>query len=240
MPVHLYGQACNMGTLLAVARRYNLWVVEDNAQAQGAAFLEQPTGSFGHLNATSFYPAKNLGALGDGGAITTNSADLANQVRTYRNYGSEKKYYNQVIGINSRLDELQAAVLRVKLPYLNQWTQERIRLAALYHQYLQNVPEVVLPGRATGASHVYHIYLIRTPRRAALQQYLQQQGVGTVMHYPVPPYRQEAYRHLGFLPGQFPVTEEIAATCLSLPLWPGLTEEKIHYICTSIQKFFHA
>ncbi|MBD0375416.1 MAG: DegT/DnrJ/EryC1/StrS family aminotransferase [Flavisolibacter sp.] len=239
MPVHLYGQACEMDAILSVARNNNLYIIEDNAQAQGATFMGKLTGGFGVINGTSFYPGKNLGALGDAGAITLDDELLATRVRAFRNYGSHKKYYNEMIGINSRLDELQAAVLSVKLPFLKIWTEERIKIASLYQKYLQDVAEIKLPFTASGATHVYHIYLITTSRRDALQQWLAEKGIGTFIHYPVPPHLQQAYNYLGYKRGDFPIAESIADNCLSLPMWPGLAEECIKYICTAIKEFFH-
>lgn len=238
MPVHLYGQACEMGPIMEVAQRHGLWVVEDNAQAQGAAWQGKLTGSFGQVNATSFYPGKNLGALGDAGAVTTDDDELMRKVQTLRNYGSQQKYYNEVIGYNSRLDELQAAVLRVKLPHLAAWTQQRQQVAARYDKLLAGVGDLVLPTVAASATHVYHLYVVRTTRREALQQHLAQAGVGTLIHYPVPPHRQQAYAHLQLPAGAFPIAEELAATCLSLPMWPGMTEEHITAVVEAIKAFF--
>jgi dTDP-4-amino-4,6-dideoxygalactose transaminase len=240
MPVHLYGQACEMSAIQAVANRHGLWIVEDNAQAQGATWEGQPTGSFGQVNGTSFYPGKNLGALGDAGAVTTNDERLAGKIRTLRNYGSQKKYFNEVIGHNSRLDELQAAVLRVKLPHLPAWTEQRQQVAQLYSQQLAGLGDLVLPATATGATHVYHLYVVRTAQRDALQQYLAEQGVGTLIHYPVPPHRQEAYAHLGIAAGTYPIAEELAATSLSLPMWPGMTPAHVTTVATALRAFFKA
>ncbi|OON67337.1 DegT/DnrJ/EryC1/StrS family aminotransferase [Hymenobacter sp. CRA2] len=239
MPVHLYGQACAMSEIMAVAARHGLHVVEDNAQAQGAAWQGQLTGSFGQLNATSFYPGKNLGALGDAGAVTCHDATLAERVRTLRNYGSQQKYYNERVGYNSRLDELQAAVLRVKLPHLPTWTAQRQQLAARYDALLADLPELVLPRTAPGATHVYHLYVVRTARRDALQQHLTQHGIGTLIHYPVPPHLQQAYEFLGYQPGAFPLAEELARTSLSLPLWPGMTETDLQAVSTAVHSFFN-
>ncbi|WP_324671914.1 DegT/DnrJ/EryC1/StrS family aminotransferase [Hymenobacter sp. GOD-10R] len=239
MPVHLYGQACQMSEIMAIARKYNLQVVEDNAQAQGASFGGQLTGSFGVLNATSFYPGKNLGALGDAGALTTNDESLAQQVRTLRNYGSQQKYYNEVLGYNSRLDELQAAVLSAKLPFLPEWTQQRQALAAQYQAELAGISGLHLPTVAPGATHVYHLYVVRTPQRDALQSYLAGQGIGTLIHYPVPPHLQTAYKDLGYKPNAFPLAEEIAATCLSLPLWPGMSPEQAKAVTEMIRGFYN-
>ena len=237
MPVHLYGQACRMPEIMQVAQQYGLHVVEDNAQAQGAAFGGQLTGSFGALNATSFYPGKNLGALGDAGGLTTADAGLAAQVRALRNYGSARKYHNDFIGYNSRLDELQAAVLRVKLGHLQAWTAQRQQLAAWYGQYLAGIAGLRLPAVAPGATHVYHLYVVHTPRRDALQQHLAAWGIGTLIHYPVPPHRQPAYAGLGWAAGALPIAEDLAATCLSLPLWPGMTEEQVAAVAAAIRQF---
>lgn len=238
MPVHLYGQACEMGPIMQVAQRYGLWVVEDNAQAQGATWQGGSTGSFGNVNGTSFYPGKNLGALGDAGAVTTNDAALGGKIRTLRNYGSQKKYYNEVIGHNSRLDELQAAVLNVKLPHLMEWTRQRQAIAALYGQHLAGLGDLILPVVAEGATHVYHLYVVRTAHRDALQQYLQTQHIGTLIHYPVPPHRQQAYAHMTIQEGAYPIAEELANTSLSLPMWPGMTQEHVTAVTVAIRNFF--
>lgn len=239
MPVHLYGQACEMDSIMGIASKHNIFVVEDNAQAQGASFYGRLTGSFGIANGTSFYPGKNLGALGDAGAITLNDDELTIKARSFRNYGSHKKYHNEVIGVNSRLDELQAAILSVKLPFLSQLTQSRIAVANLYHAYLSEIPQLQLPAVAPGATHVNHVYLILTDQRDALQQHLAGKGIGTFIHYPVPPHLQAAYQHLGYKRGDFPIAERIAGTCLSLPIWPGLAEHDIHYIYSTVKAFFH-
>lgn len=238
MPVHLYGQACRMTEIMDIARRHNLHVIEDNAQSQGASCGGQLTGSFGDVNGTSFYPGKNLGALGDAGAITTNDDALAQRVRVLRNYGSQQKYYNEVIGHNSRLDELQAAVLSVKLPYLMEWTRQRQQVAALYDEALKGLGDLVLPTVAEGCTHVYHLYVVRTQRRSELQQHLQQQGIGTLIHYPVPPHLQQAYAHLNFRAGQFPLAEEMANSVLSLPMWPGMGEAEVTQVAAAIKGYF--
>ncbi|GAB3637391.1 DegT/DnrJ/EryC1/StrS family aminotransferase [Hymenobacter arcticus] len=238
MPVHLYGQPCEMSAILDVAAGAGLWILEDNAQAQGATWQGQFTGSFGQVNATSFYPSKNLGALGDGGAVTTNSNALAQAVRRLRNYGAERRYINETIGYNSRLDELQAAVLRVKLRHLTAWTQQRRQLAAWYNERLAGLPDLRLPFVAAGAAPVWHLYVVHTPRRDALQQHLAAAGIETLMHYPVPPHRQPAYAYLGLAAGALPLAEELAATCLSLPLWPGMTEAMIDAVAEAISSFY--
>jgi dTDP-4-amino-4,6-dideoxygalactose transaminase len=237
MPVHLYGQACDMEAIMAIAEKYNLYVVEDNAQAQGADFKGKLTGSFGHINGTSFYPGKNLGAFGDAGAITTNDAKLAKIASILRNYGSEKKYYNEEIGYNMRLDECQAAFLSVKLKYLNEWTKQRQQIAGWYNEALVDVDGLILPQIANGATHVYHLYVVRTKERDALQQHLAHKGIGSLIHYPIPPHLQKAYEDLGYKQGDFPIAEEIANTCLSLPLWLGMQQQHIAHIAASIKKF---
>jgi dTDP-4-amino-4,6-dideoxygalactose transaminase len=239
MPVHLYGQACEMSAIMALAKKYNLYVIEDNAQSQGASFDGKMTGSWGNINATSFYPGKNLGALGDAGAITTDLDDFDQKVRTFRNYGSQQKYYNEVIGHNMRLDELQAAFLSVKLKKLNEWTAKRQQIASWYNETLRDVDSITLPKVADGATHVYHLYLIRIKKRNELQKYLNDKGVGSLIHYPIPPHLQEAYRYLGFKYGDFPIAEEIAETALSLPLWPGMTNEDVVRVSNFISNFIN-
>lgn len=241
MPVHLYGQSCDMETIMAVARRNNLKVIEDNAQSQGAMCQGKMTGSWGDLNATSFYPGKNLGALGDAGAVTTNDPELAERLRMWRNYGSSIKYYNEVQGYNSRLDELQAALLRVKLRALDEWNQERQRLAGTYLNAFHDVDGLILPQIAPGCTSVFHLFPIRTGdgrKRDDLQEYLADAGIGTLIHYPVPPHLQQAYRRHGWRAGQFPIAEEHAQTLLSLPLFPGLSEDEQQMIIHQVKQFF--
>lgn len=238
MPVHLYGQACDMETIATIASDNNLIIVEDNAQAQGAAFKSKLTGSWGHANATSFYPGKNLGALGDAGAVTTNDLAVAEKIQLLRNYGSDKKYYHKVAGHNMRMDNLQAAFLDIKLKHLPVWTAERQKIAAYYTQILSSVGDLILPYINADSSHVFHLYVIRTKYRDALQAYLSENGIQTLIHYPIPPHLQEAYRHLNYRKGDFPVAETIADTCLSLPLYPGLSKEQCHYIASTIASFF--
>ena len=238
MPVHLYGQACEMEAIMAFAIKHKLFVIEDNAQSQGASFDGKLTGSWGHASGTSFYPGKNLGALGDAGAVTTNDEEIARKISVLRNYGSSQKYHNEVIGYNMRLDELQAAFLSVKLKHLKFWTEQRQEIAGWYNDALKGIEEVTLPEIATGSTHVYHLYVIRTKRRDALQQYLNQNGIGTLIHYPIPPHLQDAYNHLGFKTGDFPISEEIANTCLSLPIWPGLELSSVLNIAIKIKDFY--
>ena len=234
IPVHLYGQACEMEAIMAAAEEFGLTVIEDNAQSHGAAFLGKKTGSWGHANATSFYPGKNLGALGDGGAITTDDERVAERVGTLRNYGSRAKYYNEEIGYNNRLDELQAAFLNVKLSFIDRWTKERQEVARLYDKALAGCRDLILPQVHPDATHVYHLYVIRSQGRQVLQERLRSRGVGTLVHYPVPPYMQKAYSDLGHRKGEFPIADEMADTVLSLPLWPGMTMEAVSYITDCI------
>jgi dTDP-4-amino-4,6-dideoxygalactose transaminase len=238
MPVHLYGQACEMDAIITIAEKYNLYIIEDNAQSQGATYNGKLTGSFGNINGTSFYPGKNLGALGDAGAITTNNDDLAKRASILRNYGSDKKYYNEVIGYNMRLDECQAAFLGIKLKQLYNWNLKRQEIAGWYFEGLKGNKDIVLPKIALGATHVYHLYIIRTNKRDELQKYLDENGIGTLIHYPIPPHLQQAYTNLGYNKGDFPIAEEIADTCLSLPIYPGITFENIAFIICKINEFF--
>lgn len=239
MPVHLYGQACEMQSIVNIAKKNNLHVIEDNAQAQGALSNNKLTGSWGDVNGTSFYPGKNLGALGDAGAVTTNSEELANKIKILRNYGSEKKYYNDVIGHNMRLDELQAAFLFVKLQKLKLWTAERQKIASWYDNELDGIKNLILPITEKSSTHVYHLYVIRTSKRDQLQQYLNKKGIGTLIHYPIPVHLQTAYQHLGFKKGDFPIAEEISNTCLSLPLWPGMLFTEVQFVANTIRSFYN-
>ena len=238
MPVHLYGQSVDMDGVMKVAGEHGLRVVEDNAQAQGSSWKGRRTGSWGDANSTSFYPGKNLGALGDAGAVTTNGESIARSVRMLRNYGSEEKYVNQEMGFNMRLDELQAAFLSVKLRHLDQWTADRRQLALAYDEGLRGLGDLKLPVIAQGAEHVYHLYVVRTKHRDALADHLKGKGVGTLIHYPIPPHLQQCYNHLGYRAGDFPVAEELADTVLSLPLYPGLSMEQQERVIYSIHDFF--
>jgi dTDP-4-amino-4,6-dideoxygalactose transaminase len=238
MPVNLYGQAAELDIIMAIAKKHNLFVVEDNAQAQGAMCKGQLAGSYGHINGTSFYPGKNLGALGDGGAITTNDSDLAEKIKVLRNYGSQKKYYNEIKGYNSRLDELQAAFLDVKLKKLGYENEQRVSIAEKYLQQLAHIEDLILPQLAESCTSNYHLFVVRTQRRNELQNYLLEKGIGTVIHYPVPPHMQKAYKEFEFSDHQFPIASLIAETCLSLPIYPGMEEEQINYICQTIKLFY--
>ena len=247
MPVNLYGQAAELDKIQAIARKHKLYVIEDNAQAQGAMCAGRMAGSFGNINGTSFYPGKNLGALGDAGAITTNDDALAAKVISLRNYGSTKKYFNDEKGYNSRLDEMQAAFLSVKLKYLNRDNALRNQVAAWYNEILSHKDsyeqgsdtDIILPEIAENCTCIYHAYMIRTKKRDALQEHLTKNDIGTIIHYPVPPHLQKAYQDLNFKKGDFPIAENIAETCISLPMSPILKQQDVAFICETIKKFYN-
>ncbi|HXM96379.1 MAG TPA: DegT/DnrJ/EryC1/StrS family aminotransferase [Candidatus Dormibacteraeota bacterium] len=222
MPVHLYGQPANMDPILGIARKHGLKVIEDNAQAQGARYRGRRTGSLGDAAGTSFYPGKNFGAFGDAGAVTTNDAELADRVRMLRNYGSRVKYHNDCQGYNSRMDELQAAFLRVKLKRLDEWNARRCSVAARYLSELDGIVTLKLPFVPEGLEPVWHIFAVRHPRRDELRASLAKVGIGTLIHYPIPPHLSGAYAKVGWKPGDFPIAEEIAKVELSLPIGPHL------------------
>ena len=230
IPVHLFGLPCEMQKIANIAESHDLFVIEDNAQAVGASVHGRKTGSWGHINATSFYPTKNLGALGDGGMITSDDKDLIAKVKSLRNYGSARRYISDEIGMNSRLDELQAAMLRIKLRKLDLWLAERKQIAAQYLEGLKEIPELILP--VDDPTHTYHLFVIRCADRDALAAHLEKQGIATLIHYPIPPHLQDAYRYLKYTAGSFTVTESIANTCLSLPLYYGFNraEEVVEVI----------
>ena len=225
IPVHLYGQPAAMDPIMAIARAHGLKVVEDAAQAHGARYRGGITGQLGDAAAFSFYPGKNLGALGDGGAVTTRDAALATRLRTYRNYGSQQKYHNEVLGFNSRLDELQAALLSVKLATLNEYNARRGRIAAYYSEALAGLPGLVLPVVPAWAAPVWHLYVVRHAERERIVAALAAAGIGSIVHYPVPPHLQPAYASLGFAPGAFPIAEAIHREVFSLPIGPTMTLE---------------
>lgn len=236
MPVHLYGQPCDMDRVMAVAEKYNLRIIEDCAQAHGATYKGKVIGSFGDAAGFSFYPGKNLGALGDAGAIVTNNMELADKVRALGNYGSDYKYHHIYQGNNSRLDEMQAAFLSVKLPMLDRMNEERRRIAKLYLDGIDN-PEIILPVVPDYANPVWHIFAIRCQRRDELEKYLNDAGIGTNKHYPIPIHLQECYKDLGYKQGDFPVAEEISKTELSLPMYYGMTDEEVNYIIYKLNLF---
>jgi dTDP-4-amino-4,6-dideoxygalactose transaminase len=236
MPVHLYGHPVDMDRVLEVARLNNLIVIEDASQAHGARYKGQRVGSLGHVAAFSLYPAKNLGAYGDAGIVTTNDAPVAETLRLLRNYGSTRKYHHMLRGYNRRLDTLQAAVLRVKLGHIDAWNAARRQHAQLYHQLLKDSP-VRLSVTADYAEPVYHLYIVRVEDRDGLQAHLHDQGIATGIHYPIPIHLQPAYRDLGYSRGDFPITERCAEQILSLPMYPELTPELIEYVANAVLDF---
>ena len=236
MPVHLYGQACDMDLILDVAKNHNLYVIEDCAQAHGAKYKGKVIGSFGDVAGFSFYPGKNLGALGDAGAVVTNNEDLAKKIKALGNYGSDYKYHHIYLGNNTRLDELQAAFLNVKLPFLNKVNVERRKIAQKYLENIDN-PEIILPFVPEFAEPVWHIFGIRCKKRAELEKYLNDAGIETNKHYPIPMHLQECYKSLGFKQGDFPIAEEISETELSIPMYYGMTEQEIQYVIEKINEF---
>lgn len=234
MIVHLYGRICWSEELVEISNKYKLKIIEDNAQAIGACWRGIKSGALGDAAGFSFYPSKNLGALGDGGAITTNNYDLAQKIRAISNYGSSKKYVNEVKGLNSRLDEIQAAFLRIKLQKLDEDNKRRIEIAAIYETELNDLP-ILLPEFSK--NHVYHLYVIRTNERDELQEFLGKQGIQTMIHYPIPPHKQMAYKEFNHL--KLPITEQIHNTVLSLPISPVHENHEILEVCESIKRFFN-
>jgi dTDP-4-amino-4,6-dideoxygalactose transaminase len=234
MIVHLYGQCAYSERIQQISDKYNLKLIEDNAQAQGALYNDKPTGSLGDAAGTSFYPGKNLGAFGDAGAVTTNDPLLAVMVRTLANYGSQQKYINDYAGLNSRLDEIQAAILDVKLKYLDVDTQRRREIALRYLKDITN-PKIILPKFLNEDAHVWHLFVIRTDNRIALQEYLLKNNIQTLIHYPIPPHQQKAYSELNGL--SFPITEKIHNEVLSLPLSPVMTPEEVEKVISIINQY---
>lgn len=233
MVTHLYGQASNMGPIAEIARRHQLALIEDCAQSHGACFDGKMTGTFGISGCFSFYPTKNLGAFGDAGAVVTDDGAFADKIRMMRNYGSKVKYHNEIEGVNSRLDEMQAALLRVKLAHLQALNEERKVLAKRYGEGITN-PGIILPGLRDGAESIYHQYVIRCTERNALQEALEQSGIQTQIHYPIPPHMAKCYAYLGHGRGEFPITETYADEVLSLPVYTGMTFEEQDYVIEQV------
>lgn len=236
LAVHLYGQACDMTKIMDIAQRHNLRVVEDCAQSHGNKWQGQVVGSFGDIGCFSFYPTKGCGAFGDAGCITTNNEELAKKFKIFRNYGSEKHYHNKVVGSNSRLDELQAGLLRVKLKYLPEFNAERCRLADRYLSEINN-PHVQLPQIRPGADSTWHQFVIHTHKREALQAFLAERDIKTLIHYPIPPHLSEAYAYLGKRRGDYPIAERYADEVLSLPMYNGMTEDEQAQVIMAINDF---
>ena len=236
MVVHLYGEPAKMDRILALCKNHNLKLIEDCAQSHGACFNGQMTGTFGDVGCFSFYPSKNLGAFGDAGAVIIKDEALANEFRTFRNYGSEKRYYNKVIGANSRLDEIQAGLLRVRLSHMQELTEEKIAIAKRYTTELNN-SLIILPKILDGATCVWHQYVICCEERERLIDYLNTKNIGTIIHYPIPPHLAEAYRYLGHKAGDLPITEKYANTVLSIPMYNGMTEMEQSYVIETLNAF---
>ena len=234
--VHLYGQPSNMGMIRTICDKYQLKLVEDCAQSHGASIDGKMTGTFGDVGCFSFYPSKNLGAYGDGGAIVTNHQQIAEDIAVFRNYGSEKRYYNRVVGTNSRLDEIQAGLLRVRLTHLEEQNEERISLAEIYNRELKN-PLIELPQIREGARTVWHQYVIRVKSRNHLIQYLEEREIGTIIHYPVPPHLSEAYSYLNYKEGAFPITEDYANEVLSIPFYNGLLPQEQKIVIDALNQY---
>jgi dTDP-4-amino-4,6-dideoxygalactose transaminase len=239
IPVHLYGQPSNMEPILELARNYHLKVVEDAAQAHGAEYNGKKVGSFGDAACFSFYPSKNLGAYGDGGAVVTNSEEIAQRVKMLQNHGSRKKYNHEIEGLNSRLDTLQAAILRVKLRYLDRWNQKRKDIASLYNSLLKVAKGVARPKIRQGSDHVFHLYVIRIKERDPLREHLERSGISTGIHYPIPLHLQPAYGYLGITQGAYPIAEMVAKEILSLPMYPELQEEEVNVVAREIREFLN-
>lgn len=236
MVVHLYGLVADMDKVISICRKHNLKLIEDCAQSHGAKFHGKMTGTFGDIGCFSFYPSKNLGAFGDGGAIVTDDEALAKEAKIFRNYGSEKRYYNKVVGMNSRLDELQAGLLNVRLAHMEEITRERQLLAGRYREKLKH-EQIMLPMERAGTETVWHQYVIRCDRRQELIDYLSQRGIGTIIHYPIPPHLSEAYAYLGHKKGDFPITERYADSVLSIPMYTGMTEKEQDYVIRAVNEF---
>jgi dTDP-4-amino-4,6-dideoxygalactose transaminase len=241
IPVHLYGQPAEMDELLEIARRYQLVVIEDAAQAIGAKYRDRTAGTLGHLGCFSFFPTKNLGAYGDGGLVVTNDDALAERVRLLRVHGSKPKYYHHLVGTNSRLDALQAAILRVKLAHLDQWTRARQKLAAQYNQDLSQIEELTVPYKAPERTHIYHQYTIRVlgGQRDTLQKHLKEYGIGTEIYYPLPLHLQSCFGHLGYREGQLPESERASREALSLPIFPELTIAEQDHVIKTVKDFLN-
>lgn len=235
--VHLYGQASNMTPVQELCKKYNLKLVEDCAQSHGAKFDGQITGTFGDIGCFSFYPSKNMGAFGDAGAIVTDNKQLWEDIKIFRNYGSEKRYYNKVIGANSRLDELQAGLLRVRMSHMEEITKEKREIAKRYAEGIHN-SFIELPRVREGADSVWHQYVIRCKERDRLEAYLNEKQIGTIIHYPIPPHLSEAYQYLKLKEGAFPIAEKYAKEVLSLPIYNGMTKEEQDYVIEALNRFY--
>lgn len=237
IPVHIFGQMCDMDRIMEIAKKHNLYVIEDACQAIGAEYKGKRAGSIGHIGAYSFFPTKNLGGYGDGGMIVTNDEKLSEKMKMLRVHGSKIKYHHEMIGYNSRLDEIQAAILRVKLRHLEEWNNLRNKKAHYYNELLKDV-DVITPFEDPNGKHVYHMYVVKSKKRDELVEYLKENGVGTGIYYPVPVHMQKTYKHLGYKEGDLPVAERACTMTLALPLFPEITKEQQEYVVSVIKKFF--
>jgi len=237
-PVHLFGQPADLKTIKEITSKHNLYVIEDAAQAHLAEFNKRRVGSWGDIASWSFYPGKNLGAWGEAGAITTDNEEMYIKAKKMRDHGSSKKYYHDLVGYNYRMSEFQAAVLNVKMKYIEEWTEKRRKNAEIYNILLSEIEEVMTPLEMANVRHVYHLYVIRAKDRDELRNFLLNHGIGTGLHYPIPLHLTRAYHHLGYKKGDFPVAEKLAGEILSLPMYPELLEEQIEYICQKIKDFY--
>jgi len=239
-PVHLFGQPADLAPIKEIAEKYNLIVIEDAAQAHLAEYDGKRVGGHGNAASWSFYPGKNLGAWGEAGAITTNNEEIYLKAKKMRDHGSERKYYHDLIGYNYRMAEIQAAVLNVKMKYIEEWTERRRKNAELYNQLLVDIEQIITPTELEHVKHVYHLYVIRAKKRDELQQFLKENGIYTGLHYPIPLHLTQAYAHLGCRKGEFPVAEKLADEILSLPMYPELSREQIEYVYQKIKTFYKA
>ena len=236
LAVHLYGQASNIRKIRAIADKYNLYLIEDCAQSHGAHYEGRMTGTWGDIGCFSYYPTKNIGAFGDSGSIVTGNYEIYEKIKMLRNYGSRIKYHNEILGVNSRLDEIQAALLTVKLSHYNELRAERESIARRYLEGIKN-KNIILPTIREGAEHVWHLFVVKTTKRKKFQQFLADNDIGTQIHYPIPPHLSEAYNYLGHKVGDFPITEGYAGTVISLPLYEGMTDEEIDYVIDTINRY---
>ncbi len=236
LAVHLYGQASEMDAIVSICRKYGLKLIEDCAQSHGSCYKGKMTGTFGDIGCFSFYPSKNLGAFGDGGAIVTDNGEYAEHIKMLRNYGSAKRYYNDEVGVNSRLDEIQAGLLRVRLGHLDELAEEKVRLAGNYLQGIDN-RKIKLPEVREGADAIWHQFVVRCEERDRLKKYLEDNDIATIIHYPVPPHLQKAYSYLGYGIGDFPIAEQYAHEVLSIPMYNGMTQEEQDTVISALNKF---